>query len=165
MIYNLLPTFMIPNFIRIFVKGWKQPLEAKDMWTLGDNLQATKLADRFQTYWEEQLKLRQQDLAAKKALAENEAADAPGSTDKDKDVVVEGVKSTSKDKNDKQKKKEASLEGIYLRRAIIKMFFWQIAPLGLIKLASDMCSVFSPLFVKFIIQYAVPGSTQPLAEG
>jgi hypothetical protein len=148
----------------MFVKGWKQPLEAKDMWTLGDNLQATKIADSFQTYWEEQLKLRQQDLAAKKALAESEshAAAAHDSAEKDNDVIGVTAQSGSQDK---KKRKETSFEGMYLRKALINMFFWQVAPLGLIKLASDMCSVFSPLFVKFIIQYAIPGSTQPLAGG
>ncbi|KAJ3413134.1 hypothetical protein HDV05_008472 [Chytridiales sp. JEL 0842] len=146
----------------IFVKGWKRPLEAADMWTLGEKMQAQNLADRFAVVWAEQLKLKAEDDAAAKAAAEAKAKEDEGKVVVDTAGVDKKADGKKKGKKDKE---PPSMEGVYLRRAIVKMFFWQFAPLGLIKLASDLCSVFSPLFVKYIIQYALPTNNSPIGEG
>ncbi|KAJ3116514.1 hypothetical protein HDU96_009500 [Phlyctochytrium bullatum] len=56
---------------------------------------------------------------------------------------------------DAKKKKDSTFnpEGPSLLRALYTMFWNEVAPIGIIKFMADMCSVFSPLFVKYIIVY------------
>ncbi|KAJ3109242.1 hypothetical protein HDU96_007273 [Phlyctochytrium bullatum] len=53
----------------------------------------------------------------------------------------------------------AAPEGPSLLRALKHMFFAEVAPIGLLKFFADLCSVFSPLFVKYIIEYVQRGSS------
>ncbi|KAI9355946.1 P-loop containing nucleoside triphosphate hydrolase protein [Zopfochytrium polystomum] len=130
----------------IFIKGWKRPLEFSDMWQIGQHMDTTTLADRFESAWKADL--------LEKPVGQEEAA------------VAEARRKAALAQEGKKKKKEkppASTEGVRLRRVLLKLFLAEFWPLGIIKFLADMCSTFSPLLVKYIITYAAEAYYGPLS--
>ncbi|KAI8822865.1 uncharacterized protein EV422DRAFT_612663 [Fimicolochytrium jonesii] len=144
----------------VFWVGWNRPLDTEDIWKLSPHWQVQHMHARFDASWEEE-KLR----AAGKA--------PPAGKGKGFKVPFTSYKYPAVDKATGKPPQPG------LFRAIYRAWFWQIAPVGIVKFTADMSNVFSPLLVKYILQFVarsqfvnngndVTGSNNslpPLAEG
>ncbi|KAJ3321042.1 hypothetical protein HDU76_000168, partial [Blyttiomyces sp. JEL0837] len=157
----------------IFVKGWKRPLEQTDMWKLAPNYGTQFLSDRMSAKWEENVKNRPPPPPPSEAepsspVDEKAAEPVNNNNNHNKNKKKNKKEANSKKDGDKKKKAPKSMDGMLLRKTLSDVYFRQIAPLGLIKLLSDLCSTFSPLLVKYIIKFAIErdfGLDRPLSTG
>ncbi|KAJ3080477.1 hypothetical protein HK102_003018 [Quaeritorhiza haematococci] len=106
------------------------------MWLVSDRYQATKQADRFGAYWEDELKIWRENLKKEK------------------------------ERKEKGEPAETPAEQPSLTRAMRRYMFWTLAPIGILKFISDLCTTLSPLILRYIVNYVnTGGSSSPLYEG
>ncbi|KAJ3321041.1 hypothetical protein HDU76_000167 [Blyttiomyces sp. JEL0837] len=132
----------------IFIKGWKRPLEQTDMWKLPPNYGTKFLSDRLSAKWEENVKNRP----------------PPPPQQPEETAPIDDNNGNNK----RTQKAPKSTEGLLLRKTLLDVYFGQVAPLGFIKFMADLCSTFSPLLVKYIIQFVIErdfGKDRPLSTG
>ncbi|KAI9332974.1 P-loop containing nucleoside triphosphate hydrolase protein [Obelidium mucronatum] len=119
----------------LFKKGSKNPLTISDLWTIPDDVVCQSLADRFEVVWRAELERFQKQQETWK----------------------------KSDSNGTQSK--YTVDGSLLRNTLWVLCFKQVFPLGFLKVFSDLCNLFSPLFLQYIILFIQERDSVPIGKG
>eukprot|EP00842_Homolaphlyctis_polyrhiza_P001831 jgi/Hompol1/2649/HPOL_006098-RA len=129
----------------IFRLGWKRPLQETDVWQLPSRMISESLADQLQLAWDNELRAHGSDGAQQATVSSAKAEAEAGATESEKPSVAPNApKAPSKNSS-----------GPSLARAMRTMLVRKLAPIGLLKLASDCASMTSPFIVKLLVGYVV----------
>ncbi|KAJ3113711.1 hypothetical protein HDU96_003040 [Phlyctochytrium bullatum] len=139
----------------LIYRGWKKPLEQEDLFGLSNRFRSTMLHDQLVSAWEDE---------KAKLLAARAKLHPPTGTPGEPPATPSKWRKRLKSLTFWRLPDPTEPDGTALTNAVKRVFWKEVAPVGFLRLFSDLAGVFSPLLVKYILEYVTAG-TGGLGEG